>query len=102
MRKVQRVVPEMLATGNLTENLSKREEYVIPGYETTWKKCKCLGSMVNTENDIKRRKGLTYDAMKKLGKLFRSHHLTIPSKCRIFEAYISSVMLYNRVNNFGS
>ena len=71
-------------------------------YETTWKKCKCLGSMIDTENDIKRKKGLTYDAMKKLGKLFRSHHLTVPSKCRIFEAYISSVMLYNRVNNFGS
>jgi len=36
MRKVQRVVhPEMLATGNLTENQSKREEYVIPGDETT-------------------------------------------------------------------
>ena len=50
MNKVKRVIPEMLANGNLQENKTKREEYMVPG-DYNWKNCKCLGSLLDTETD---------------------------------------------------
>ena len=52
MNKVKRSIPGMLEDGNLIENLCKREENNVPNEEEKWKKCKCLGSLVDTENDI--------------------------------------------------
>ena len=60
-----------------------------------WKGCKLLGSLLDTKSDIKRRKILTIDAMKKLETVFRSHRISIKLKVRCFQAYISSVFLYN-------
>ena len=67
----------------------------IPGNQISWKKCKCLGTMIDTKTDIARRKGLTLDTMIKLEKIFKSHKLTLDTKIRIFDAYVSSIMLYN-------
>ena len=94
MNKVKRVLPEMLADGNLQENKTKREEYVVPG-DHSWKNCKCLGSLLDTETDIVRRKGLAISTINTLQNLFHSHKLKIKTKIRIFEAYVSSVFLYN-------
>ena len=58
MNKVKRIIPEMLANGNLQENKRKRKEYMVPG-DNNWKHCKCLGTLLDTETDIQRRKGLT-------------------------------------------
>ena len=41
---------------NLTENESKREESRIPDEKDFWKKCKCLGSLMDTKSDINCRK----------------------------------------------
>ena len=60
-----------------------------------WKNCKLLGSILDTENDIKRRKILTIDAMKKLNNVFNSARINIQTKMRCFKAYINSVFLYN-------
>ena len=95
MNKVKRSIPKMLEDGNLRENLSKREEYTVPNEDEKWKKCKCLGSLVDTENDIHRRKGITMDAMNTLNDLFKSHKLSIKTKVKIFEAYVCSIFLYN-------
>ena len=94
MNKVKRIIPEMLANGNLQENKTKREEYMVPG-DNNWKNCKCLGSLLDTETDIQRRKGLAISTLNTLQYLFHSHKLAIKTKIRIFEAYISSVILYN-------
>ena len=51
--------------------------------------------MVHREMDIQRRKELALDAPKNLEKLFHSHKLTITTEVRVFEAYVSSVFLYN-------
>ena len=53
------------------------------------------GTLLDTETDIQRRKGLTINTINTLQNLFHSHKLTIKTKVRIFEAYVSSVFLYN-------
>ena len=52
MNQVKRLLPDLLMKGNLTENESKREEFRIPDEKDFWKKCKCLGSLMDTESDI--------------------------------------------------
>ena len=96
---IKRVIPDMLREADLIENNDKREEYVISLYqeekEKTWKKCKCLGTMLDTEEDINRRKSLALGAKTTLKRIFRSRRLNQCTKIRIFEAYISSIFLYN-------
>ncbi len=60
-----------------------------------WKKCKYVGSLLDTEEDIKQRKQLSM-----VSYIQHKHPLTntkIPLKTtiRIFEAYVSSIFLYN-------
>ena len=51
---IKRIIPQMLKEGDLIENASKREQYHIPSEKNEWKKCKCLGSLLDTEEDIHR------------------------------------------------
>ena len=60
-----------------------------------WKNCKLLGSLLDTENDIERRKNLTMQNMKNLQTLLTSNKLSIKLKMRLFNTYLSSIMLYN-------
>ena len=60
-----------------------------------WKKCKLLGSCLDTKTDIKRRKNLTLQNMKTIENLLLSNHLSVKLKIRLFDTYISSIMLYN-------
>ena len=52
MNQVKRLLADLLMKGNLTKNESKREEFRIPDGKDFWKKCKCLGSLMDTESDI--------------------------------------------------
>ena len=52
MNQVKRLLADLLMKGNLTKNESKREEFRIPDEKDFWKKCKCLGSLMDTESDI--------------------------------------------------
>ena len=66
-------VPKELKRRNLIINTSKTEEFHI--YRTgndKWKTCKLVGSIIDTENDIKRRKSLSMAALKKLRHIFCS------------------------------
>ena len=62
---------------------------------TNWKECKLLGTKLDTNADIKRRKILTLDAMKSLRHIFESHSISQDIKIRIFNAYTASIFLYN-------
>ena len=77
-------------------NHDKTEQYIISrtGSED-WKKCKLLGSCLGTPEDIKRRKVLAISAAKNLKPLFSNKKIWTPTKSRLFDAYISSVFLYN-------
>ncbi len=59
IEKVNQVVPDKLKESNLKVNNDKTEEYKISSNgDPAWKKCKLLGSLLDSEEDIKRRKGL--------------------------------------------
>ena len=56
---------------NLEINETKTEEYEIKRKgNVEWKECKFLGSLINTEEDIKRRKALAIAAINKMHHIF--------------------------------
>ena len=90
-------LPSQLAKRNLTINTSKTEEHKISrtNCDNSWKSCKLLGSILDTDNDIKRRKILTFDALHKLKYIFENNKISISTKMEAFNIYISSIFLYN-------
>ena len=87
----------MLEENNLLLNNDKTEEHRIgkEGEDESWKKCKFLGSIINTEEDIRRRKGITIGVYKQLDHIFKSRKIGNELKIRSFKTYICSVFLYN-------
>ena len=90
-------LPSQLAKRNLTINTSKTEEHKISrtNCDNSWKSWKLLGSILDTDNDIKRRKILTFDALHKLKYIFENNKISISTKMEAFNIYISSIFLYN-------
>ena len=75
-------------------------DWVLPDkspHEKTekWKKCKLLGSKLDTAEDLKGRKGKALDAMKKLHGIFTSKFVSIQTKIKQFKTYVESVFMYN-------
>ena len=96
INQVERVLPSMLSEEGLYINQSKTEKYHISKCsDTKWKSCKYLGSLIGTEEDIKRRKGLTHDNYHALESILKSKLVSEPVRIRIFRAYIESIFLYN-------
>ena len=88
---IKETIPSTLAKRNLVINESKTEEYeIIRQGNEKWKKCKLLGSLLDTEKDINRRKSLAIDAFKTLNKIFDSRKISNAVKIRTFNAYIGS------------
>ena len=77
MNRVKRLFQDLLKKGNLTENESKRKEFRILDEKDLWKKCKCLGSLMNVESDINRGKSLIIDMVKTVEPLLKSHTVII-------------------------
>ena len=89
-------LPDILRARNLKVNTDKTEEYTIrKSGDESWKTCKFLGTILDTENEIKRRKGLAVDAIRSKKKQFRSKRLSQKVKIRIFNTYVSSIFLFN-------
>ena len=94
INQLKRAIPNMLIEDGLHVNNSKTEEYTIEidGDERR-KKCKVLGSLLDTTHDIIWRHGLASSAYKKLERNFKSRSLTKNTKIRIFNAYIRRIHL---------
>ena len=60
----------------------------------TWTKCKYLGSMLETNQDIKHRTILAINAMNNLNKIWESK-INVDKKMIIFNAFIRSIYTYN-------
>ena len=60
------------------------------------KKCKYLGSLLDTTEDMKRRKALTTAAMKTYNPIWRNKAVSLESKLRIFHALVEPIFLYNQ------
>ena len=89
-------LPEILTNRKLKVNVSKTEEYVIQrGGDTSWKNCKFLGTKLDANAELSRRKGLAIEAINSKKEYFNSPKLTVEQKSRIFESYVSSIFLYN-------
>ena len=96
VESVREQIPQKLAKRNLLINNNKTEEYVITkDGDQQWKKCKYLGTMLDTTEDIKRRKRMAYDAMQKIKYIVKDKKLQTETKMRAFNAYTSSLFLYN-------
>jgi hypothetical protein len=84
-----------LTERKLTINESKSEYYIIErNGDESWKKCKFLGSLLDTDCDITRRKGLAVAAITNMKHIFQGN-LPIETKVRAFHCFISSIFLYN-------
>ena len=89
-------LPWKLAMRNLQINKPKTEEYIIKRKgDESWKDCKLLGSLLDTDNDIRRRKGLAIGAINTMKHLFYSNKIDIKTKMHVFNCYVSSTFLYN-------
>ena len=89
-------LPKVLTDRDLKVNVSKTEEYEIKRKgDEKWKQCKFLGTQLDTETEIKRRKGLTISALRNLNKILKSAQISIKLKSRTFDAYASSIFLFN-------
>ena len=98
VQKLKKDLPPKLEQRNLHCNTEKTEEYTIElngKNNDDWKKCKMLGSLLNTSDDIKRRKNLALDALRNMKSTFENKKLSIKTKARIFNTYIASIFLYN-------
>ena len=88
--------PPKLATRGLIINQDKTERYTISRTgNQDWKKCKLLGTTLNTEDEIKKRKQLAIAAAKNLKPMFENKKIWTSTKSRIFDTYVSSIFLYN-------
>ena len=90
-------IPQKLKERNLKVNQSKTEQYEIKrnGNDESWRKCKYLGTLLDTAEDISRRKQLSMMAYNKLKFILDSKKTSIQMKIRIFNSFIASIFLYN-------
>lgn len=98
-RKIDRIekeAPLRLKSRNLNVNQSKTERYCVKrnGNED-WKTCKYMGSILGTEEDIKRRQILANSAYANLKSIFSDNQVSTNTKLRIFNALVESIFLYN-------
>ncbi len=94
----------MLKKINLQINSTKTEEFDIErGGDESWKKCKYIGSLIDTEEDIKQSKQLLMVLYIQDKHPLTSTKITLKTRIRIFKAYVSSVtqdVLYRRADTF--
>ena len=96
IENVEREVLHALKKRNLKINSEKTEKYRITrNGDTEWKKCKCVGSLLGTNEDINRRTSLAHRAFNCLHSIFKNKTLNLKLKLRIFRALIESIFLYN-------
>ena len=93
---IKKEVPKILKLKNLQVNEGKTEEHTVKrGGDESWKTCKYLGSFLDTESDIKRRKVLAMNAYNELKYIFENKKVSLTVKLRIFKWHIESIFMYN-------
>ena len=96
MENEKKKTTQKLKARGLIVNESKNKDYDITANgKENWKKCKILGSLLDTKTDIARRKQLANHAYNKLKDVFEDKKLPNKQKIRVFRACVESVFLYN-------
>ena len=93
---IKQELPLKVKQRNLNVNVEKTEEFCVgtDGNEE-WKTIKYLGSILDTEKDIKRRKGLSIDAFNKYEKILCNRQASMKLKVRTLNTFIYPMLLYN-------
>ena len=92
----KKTVPPALKDRNLFVNDAKTDKYEVKGNgNEEWKKCKYVGSLLDTEHDIIRRKQLANNTYNNLKDVFKSKKVTQETKLRLLQALVESIFLYN-------
>ena len=90
------IIPPLLKRRNLGCNEEKTEQHIIKrGGETSWKNCKDLGSLLDTDSDIRRRKQLAITAMNNLNDVWESNRTTLNTKLKIFNLLVRPIFHHN-------
>ena len=92
-QKIQ--LPNILKSRNLLVNKTKTEQYTVQSNDDGSKKCKLLGSYLDTDTDIKNRKSKFFNAAEQLKDIFFHPRLPHSTKAGAFNTYLSSIFLYN-------
>ena len=88
-------VPSQLKEHGLGVNAEKTEKFSIKhNGDETWKNTILLGSKLDTQCDISRRKGLASAAWNKYTKLLTSKTLPLLLRVKYFDAFVTSIFLY--------
>jgi len=85
---------EKLESRSFIINPEKTEKYKISKNSTDeWRKCKYLGSLLGTEEDINRRKQLSMVAYNKYRNILESKKISLKVRCRLFNIYVGYSLL---------
>ena len=101
MIKQKSNLPKFLAKRHLIINESTIENFIIKRCicdnrcTYSWKTCKFLGSLLDTDHDINRRKGLAIQTANSLEFIFKNKDVSLKMKLQVFNAYVTSIFLYN-------
>ena len=89
-------IADTLATWNLLVNKSKTEISTIRRTSENWKETKKLGSLLDTDKDIERRKSLATIAFRKMYTIWvRRKKIAEERLIRLYKALIIPIILYN-------
>ncbi len=95
-RLLRREVPTRLKLKNLLVNDTKTEDLEVEiNGDKKWMLCKYLGSIIDIENDINRRKTFALAAFNSQKHIFDSRRATLEVKIRLFNNHIRCIFLYN-------
>ena len=86
---------EVLKSRDLMINKDKTEQYLINRITHELRKCKYLGTMLDTKEDIKQRKVLAINAANRIQALFDNKKMTPETKMTAFRGYILPIFLHN-------
>lgn len=95
--EIKDIIPNVLKNKHLTINEDKTEQYSISknNDDENWKKCKYLGSYLDTETDISRRKILAIQAYNKYKHILESNKIFLSTRKIILNTLVMSIFLYN-------
>ena len=89
---------EVFATYNLKINPAKTD-FITIGSENTHSGClsklKKLGTLLDDEEEWNRRKVLSWQALKKLERIWRNNNIKVEVKRLVYKTYVESILLYN-------
>ena len=94
IHRYKHYVEENLGKKGLKVNKNETENYIISRQNHQWKKCKLLGTLLDTEEEERRRKILAINAANNLCHFSKNDKLTI-LKLKLINIYIEPIFLYN-------